>query len=120
MSIDERELFQIAYRKLLQKTRESWRIVSALLNDNKKYGKKAEPLKKYKKKIETKITESCYNVVSDIKAFVLSKKCDDEPRCFFLKMTADFLRYIAEISDENHIEQAIQEAKSAYEEANKI
>ena len=121
MSSEERDLISNAHKQQALKTRETWRIVNALIEDpTKKYKSKEQSLKNYRKKLENRLYESCYAVVNDIKTFILSKKCDPEPRCFFLKMCADFLRYIAEVVDESRVHPVMSEAKSMYEEATKI
>ena len=51
---------------------------------------------------------------------VLSKPATEEPKAFFLKMTADYYRYQAEITKDARHEGFKNEARKAYEEANVI
>jgi hypothetical protein len=51
---------------------------------------------------------------------VLAKKCDGEPKAFFVKMVGDYYRYIAENAKGDNLESVKQNALKAYNQANEI
>jgi len=59
-------------------------------------------------------------VISLIRAKVLQngRSIQDEPKAFFVKMVADYYRYIAEAATGDRFETVKQEALKAYSEAN--
>ena len=53
-------------------------------------------------------------------ANLIPKASDAESKVFYLKMKADYYRYLAEINDGDKKSQAANNAKLAYEEAQKV
>ena len=74
----------------------------------------------YKKRIEEELYRNCDEIINLIKDQVLSKAADDEPRAFFLKMTGDYCRYIAESAKDQRLEKTKTDALQAYAEASTI
>ena len=50
----------------------------------------------YKQQIEKELTEICEDLLALIKNHLIANSTSDEARVFFLKMKADYYRYIAE------------------------
>ena len=97
MSVDERNLLQNAYKNLVQKQRETWRLVNQL-TDDEQYEKYQGNLKTYKSTLQDRMYDQGQIICKKIKDIVLgNNKIDNEPRAFFLKMSGDFMRYTAEV-----------------------
>ena len=97
LSIDERNLFSVACKNLLASNRTAWRTVMALL-PNPKYTKYGKSLREYKELAEKKITEDSEKVIELITTHVLAKATNDEAKAFFVKMVADYHRYVSEVT----------------------
>lgn len=121
MSSEERNLLQNSYKNLIQKQRETWRLVN-ILTDDDQYGKYKSSLKTYKKALQDRMHDQGVRIVKRIKEVVLgNNKIDNEPRAFFLKLSGDFMRYTAEVVESDVLLFQIKaDAKQFYEEANKI
>jgi len=66
MNLEERNLLQLSHKKSLQKQRDTWRVVNAILEDPK-YSDKETNLLTYKKQLEDRIYEMAYQTVSMVK-----------------------------------------------------
>lgn len=55
----------------------------------------------YKQRLETELQSYCNEIINMIDKNLLKKTTPNETQVFFLKMKADYLRYIAEISHED-------------------
>lgn len=75
-------------------------------------------LKKFQSKIENELDKSCNEIIKQIDSVLLPKANDATSKVFYLKMKADYFRYIAEYSQDK--KQVIEKASEAYAEATKI
>lgn len=103
LSSEERNLFSVAFKNLISSKRSALRTISAI-EQNPKYSKFGERLAHYKKKIEDSHYLDCEMIIDTIQTKVLSKNCQDEAKAFFLKMVADYYRYIAETASTDKLE----------------
>ena len=55
----------------------------------------------YKQRLETELQSYCNEIINMIDKNLLKKTTPNEAQVFYLKMKADYLRYIAEISHED-------------------
>lgn len=74
----------------------------------------------YKKRIEEELYRNCDEIISIIRADVLSKGSDDEARAFFLKMIGDYCRYVAESAKDDRLAKTKTDALQAYQDAQVI
>jgi len=119
LTSEERNLFSVAFKNLISSKRSALRTIAAI-EQNPKYSKFGERLVAYKKKIEESHYKDCEGIIEIIKSKVLAKPCQDEAKAFFLKMVADYYRYIAETAQGDKLEQVKKEALKAYVDANAI
>jgi len=98
LTVEERNLLSVAYKNVIGARRASWRTLNV---DERK----DDPLiVEYKKQVEREMDEICKDVL-DLLENVLVKNSvkEDESRVFYLKMTGDYYRYLAEfINDKGH------------------
>ena len=72
------------------------------LQKKEKYARFTETLKNYKSGIQAQLTDDCQKVIDMIEINVLAKPCDGEAKCYFVKMVADYYRYMTEnVEDES-------------------
>jgi len=103
VTADERNLLSVAFKSLISSKRTAVRTISAI-EQNPKYSKYEKSLQDYKKRIEDQLYADCERVVQLIKTHVLSKGADGESKAFFVKMVADYHRYIAETAEGSRLE----------------
>ena len=65
-------------------------------------------IKKFKKQIEKELDKSCNEIIAQIDKVLLPKANEATSKVFYLKMKADYYRYISEYSHDrdNVVEQA--------------
>jgi len=104
LTVEERNLLSVAYKNVIGARRASWRTLNV---DERK----DDPLiVEYKKQVEKEMDDICKDVL-DLLENVLVKNSikEDESRVFYLKMTGDYYRYLAEfLTDKGHDVKASQ------------
>jgi len=93
LTVDERNLLSVAYKNVVGARRASWRTLNADEH------KDEELVKIYKKQIESELDTICKDVL-DLLLNFLVKNCpeENEAKVFYLKLTADYYRYLAEFA----------------------
>ncbi|CAJ0931467.1 unnamed protein product, partial [Mesorhabditis belari] len=119
---EERNLFSMAYKNMIGSRRHAWRVVSTIEQMNKNSSEPANPevIKNYRLLIEKEIMAVSEEVIELLNKFILPKTTEPEHKVFYLKMKADYHRYIAEVATEDELSSATENAKKAYEEALKV
>jgi len=115
LTVEERNLLSVAYKNVIGARRASWRTLNA---DERKDDKLVI---EYKKQVETELRNICKDVL-DLLENVLVKNttAEDESRVFYLKMTGDYYRYLAEfITTEKYDLKAADNYQKALEIAEK-
>ena len=121
LSVEERNLLSVAFKNVVGSKRASWRTVNA--EDQLA----EELLEKYKARVEKELSAKCQEVLKLLEEHLLSlyKDKKNESEVFYLKMCADYYRYLAEfnnVNDENGEKaekmygQAMEVAKEALNE----
>jgi len=104
LNTDERNLLSVAYKNVIGARRASWRT----LNTDEHKGD--ELIKVYKKQVESELDVICKDVL-DLLVNILVKNNvkEDEARVFYLKMTGDYYRYLAEfVTDKEYDKKAAE------------
>jgi len=91
LSVEERNLLSVAFKNVVGARRASWRTFNADEH-------KDDPIAKlYKKQVETELEAVCKDVLDLLMNILLKNHTEEnESRVFYLKMTADYYRYLAE------------------------
>jgi len=118
LTVEERNLLSVAYKNVVGARRASWRTLNA--EDHKD----DEFTKIYKKQIEKEVDNICKDVLSLLIDILLKRVSEEnESRVFYLKMAADYYRYLAEIitqpNPERHDQKAAEYYQKAYDIASK-
>jgi 14-3-3 protein epsilon len=98
LTVEERNLLSVAYKNVIGARRASWRTL------NVDEHKDDELIKIYKKQVEHELDVICKDVLSLlIDILVKNNTEENESRVFYLKMTGDYYRYLAEfVTDQQY------------------
>jgi len=94
LSVEERNLLSVAYKNVIGARRAAWRT----LNTEETQG---NPLvATYRGQLEAEMTSICKEVLGLLETTLVpaTKNKGDESQVFFLKMTGDYFRYMAEFA----------------------
>ena len=98
LSNDERNLISMAYKNSVTSRRTALRSIIAYESKEIKKEKSNFLLymQEYRKRVEDELTKICNNVINVCDSHLLKKAENEEATIFYLKMKADYNRYIAE------------------------
>jgi len=104
LTVEERNLLSVAYIHVIGARRASWRTLNA---DERKDDKLVA---EYRRQLETEMKSICKDVLDLLENTLLKNNSEaNEPRVFYLQMTGDYYRYLAEfISAEGYDKKAAQ------------
>jgi len=118
LTLEERNLLSVAYKNVVGARRASLRIIGSIEAKEKEKGsEKAVLVTNYKSKVETELNNICEDILKLLTDNLIPKADGAEAKVFYLKMKADYYRYLAEFADkEKKIEHATN-AQDAYGKA---
>merc|ERR1712070_366053 len=102
--------------------RAAWRIITSVEQKEKSKGNEenATFAKEYCSKVEAELDKICKTILGLLDGNLIPKAGNGESKVFYQKMKADYYRYIAEFSDGDKKTQAAENARKAYDEAQKV
>lgn len=101
LSVEERNLLSVAYKNVIGSRRAAWRTLNAGIDD----GKWDDLVAAYRKQVEDELSEVCLDVLDLLENTLVKVNVkEDEARVFYLKMTGDYYRYLAEFITEKNYE----------------
>ena len=116
VSVDVRNLLSVGFKNLIGSRRAAWRTVSAI-EQNKKYEQYSGDCAEYKKKIEDELSNLCDDIIKSIQDHSLKKTKDADGEVFYLKMIADYYRYVAECASGDKLADVTEKAGDFYSQA---
>ncbi len=117
LSKEETRVFLGCNSLYMEKLRNGYRILCDLLLDDKHSKKLIQEIKNEKEKI---ILKRCEKVIKIINEHILSKNLNNEETAMFLKVKADYYRYMAEITTGHLLFINKQNAFHFYNEAKEL
>merc|ERR1712048_254577 len=122
LSTEERNLLSVAYKNAVGSRRAAWRIITSVEQKEKTKGNEenAKYAKEYCAKVEAELDKICNTILGVLDANLVPKCTADESKVFYQKMKADYYRYIAEFSEGEKKSAAAENARQAYDEAQKV
>lgn len=102
LNAEERNLLSVAYKNIVGPLRTSWRIIDTLEQKEKAKPESAEKernlghIKKMKKEIEQQLYQYCMEIINILENSLIVHAQVDEDKIFYLKMSGDYYRYLAE------------------------
>ncbi|KAG0470052.1 hypothetical protein HPP92_016157 [Vanilla planifolia] len=121
-TVEERNLFSVAYKNLVGARRAAWRIVSSIeqKEENRRNDDHAVLVKDYRARIESELSGICSGILSLLDSHLISSAASSESKVFYLKMKGDYHRYIAEFKVGDERKAAAESTMAAYKEAQDI
>jgi len=119
LSLVERNLLSVAYKTVVGELRASLRIIGSIeTKENEKGSMKANLVGTYRTtKVEEELNTICEDILNLLEGKLISKAEGAEAKVFYLKMKADYYRYLAEFATEQKGEAYVIEANDAYKKA---
>jgi hypothetical protein len=113
LSSEERNLLSVAYKNVIGARRASWRT----LNAESDASSPSSLVLEYKSQVEKELKNICDDVLDLLENILVKNATErDEARVFYLKMTGDYYRYLAEsVTDQGHEQSAANFYKQAFE-----
>ena len=119
LTVEERNLFSVAYKNMVASRRAAWRIVSSI--EQKEEGKKNEEnvklVKDYRGKIEAELDGVCKRIIGLLETHLVPAAGSSESKVFYLKMKGDYYRYLAEFKVGDERKAAADQTMEAYKTA---
>jgi len=120
LNMEERNLLSVAYKNAVGARRASWRVLDSITRKEQS-GENTKTLtisQQYKATVETEIENICNEVVDLLENTLLrGKSLKAEELVFYNKMKGDYFRYVSEVKDGSTYNDAVESAKSSYENA---
>merc|ERR1712187_1027839 len=122
LSVEERNLLSVAYKNAVGSRRAAWRIITSVEQRETSKGNEdnAKYAKEYCSKVEAELDKICQTILGVLDGNLIPKASNGESKVFYQKMKADYYRYIAEFTEGDKKSTAANNAKLAYEEAQKV
>jgi 14-3-3 protein epsilon len=111
---EERNLLSVGFKNQIGSKRTAIRTISAI-EQNPKYSKFGEELKKYKTQIEKELYDQCIAIVEIVKGQCMNVAATDETKAFFYKMIGDYYRYVAECAQADKLDSVRNGALENYQ-----
>jgi len=110
LTVEERNLLSVAYKNVIGARRASWRTL------NVEEHKDNELIKTYKRIVEAELEAICKDVLDLLQSVLVpyTQGKQNESQVFYLKMTGDYYRYLAEFVDNKGYD---KQAADHYEKA---
>merc|ERR1719384_2787440 len=122
LSVEERNLLSVAYKNAVGSRRAAWRIITSVEQKEKTKGneEQAKYAKEYCLKVEAELQKICDTILGLLDGNLIDKASNGESKVFYQKMKADYYRYIAEFTTGAAKSAASENARKAYDEAQKV
>merc|ERR1712241_761392 len=100
LSVEERNLLSVAYKNAVGSRRAAWRIISSVEQKEKTKGneEQASYAKEFLGKVEEELRKICKTILNLLDKKLIPKTPSGESKVFYVKMKADYYRYIAEFT----------------------
>jgi len=119
LNVEERSLLSAAFKNAVGRRRGAWRVFSSVKAKMCSSGDTEQEafVVEYFSRVKAELQTICACIIQLVDSTLLAGADTGEPRAFYLKMKADYLRYIAEIASDEEKLKAVERAKGAYTEA---
>jgi len=118
LSLEERNLLSVAYKNVVGARRASLRIIGSIEQKEKeKGGSNLGLVGSYKSRVEMELNQICEDILDLLDKHLIQKCNLAEAKVFYLKMKADYYRYLAEFAEGETKTKHADNASKAYKEA---
>ncbi|KAK9276215.1 hypothetical protein L1049_005746 [Liquidambar formosana] len=122
LTVEERNLFSVAYKNVIGARRASWRIISSIEQKEESRGNEDHviQIKEYRGKIEAELGKICDGILGLLDSHLIPSATAGESKVFYLKMKGDYHRYLAEFRTGAERKEAAESTLLAYKSAQDI
>jgi len=118
LSMEERNLLSVAYKNSVGARRTAWRAVNTLEHKEAQKGPAIlDLIKAFRARVELELARKCNELIDIITKDLLPIASTAEAKVFYMKMKADYHRYLAEFASGEHHSKCAQEAHDCYQMA---
>jgi len=118
LTLEERNLLSVAYKNVVGARRASLRIIGSIEAKETEKGSDKVPLvKAYKETVAAELNSICEDILALLDNHLIEKAQASEATVFYLKMKADYYRYLAEFADGAPKDEHAGKAQKAYADA---
>jgi len=116
LSLEERNLLSVAYKNVVGARRASLRIIGSIeMKEKEKGGAHQGLVSTYKTKVEFELDKICHDILALLDGTLIDKAAGSpEASVFYLKMKADYYRYLAEFAQPPKKEDHAVKAEESY------
>ncbi len=116
LSVEERNLLSVGYKNLVGARRASWRILQSVEQSEVAKGneKRVKLIQKYRAVVEKELDNICAEILELLDTHLIPSASTCEAAVFYLKMKADYLRYLSEFKTEADRKDAAEKTLMAY------
>nr|XP_025726007.1 14-3-3 protein theta-like [Callorhinus ursinus] len=114
---NERNLLSVAYKNVVGGCRSAWRVILSIEQKTDTSDKKLQLIKDYREKVESELRSICTTVLELLDKYLIANATNPESKVFYLKMKADYFRYLAEVACGDDRKQTIDNSQGTYQEA---
>jgi len=118
LTVEERNLLSVAYKNVIGSRRAAWRTLNVGVDE----GKFDELVVQYRRQVESELSDVCLDVLDLLENVLVKNNVkENEARVFYLKMTGDYYRYLAEfVTDKNYEQKAAEFYRLAQDISTKV
>jgi 14-3-3 protein epsilon len=119
LTVEERNLLSVSYKNLVGSRRASWRILQSIEQSEAAKGneKRVAMIKKYRGVVEGELDKICGEILDLLDKYLIPSAGNTEAAVFYLKMKADYHRYLSEYKTEDAKNTAAEMTLAAYKVA---
>ena len=116
----EKDTICVGLKNLVASKRVTLRTVQAI-QENPKYTRYTKALERYADKMNEEIYRDAQSIVDVLVSYAIERKGNSsDSEAYFLKLTADFLRYQCEVLKGNKLKEMKEQTSNYYKRAEKI
>jgi len=118
LSKEEKNILSAGFKNIISDKRASWRLLNTMeKKEAKKKSAQVPNIKEIKSHIEKELKQQIENAKNIIDKYLLPNAEDPESKVFYLRLKADHIRYLCEISKDKEFDKACEESEKIYKEA---
>ena len=122
LTVEEQNMFSLAYRNVTSTRRASWRIISSIeqQKEGRDNGDELKVTKTCRVQVEKELKDICSDILSVLDKHLIPCSDTGESKVFYYKLKGDYHRYIAEFATGNERKGAADYSFVAYTNASDI
>jgi 14-3-3 protein epsilon len=116
LTVEERNLLSVGYKNLVGARRASWRILQSVEQSEASKGneKRVKLIQKYRAVVEKELDNICGEILDLLDRYLIPSASTTEAAVFYLKMKADYHRYVSEFKTDEDRKDAAEKTLAAY------